>query len=50
MTFYIPPFWCGVIATVLGEFISLVIYAVVKKSGIQLFAESEVAWLTIWCS
>lgn len=30
MTFTIPPFWCGVIATVLGEFIALVIYAVVR--------------------
>lgn len=30
MTFTIPPFWCGVIATVLGEFIALVTYAVVK--------------------
>lgn len=31
MTFTIPPFWCGVIATVLGEFIALVVYAVVKS-------------------
>ena len=30
MTFTIPPFWCGVIATVLGESITLVIYAVVR--------------------
>ena len=30
MTFTIPLFWCGVIATVLGEFIALVVYAVVK--------------------
>ena len=30
MTFTVPPFWCGVIATVLGEFIALVVYAVVK--------------------
>lgn len=30
MTFTIPPFWLGVIATVLGEFITLVVYAVVK--------------------
>ncbi len=30
MTFTIPPFWCGVIATVLSEFIALVVYAVVK--------------------
>jgi hypothetical protein len=31
MTFTIPPFWCGVIATILGEFIALVVYAVVKN-------------------
>lgn len=30
MTFTIPPFWCGVIATVLGEFIALGTYGVVK--------------------
>lgn len=31
MTFTIPPrVWCGVIATVLGEFIALVTYAVIK--------------------
>jgi hypothetical protein len=30
MTFTIPPFWCGVIATIAGEFIALVAYAVVK--------------------
>lgn len=30
MTFTIPAFWLGVIATVLGEFIALVVYAVVK--------------------
>ena len=30
MTFTIPPFWCGVIAKVLGEFIALVTYAVGK--------------------
>lgn len=30
MTFTIPPFWCGVIATIGGEFIALVVYAVVK--------------------
>lgn len=31
MTFTIPPFWLGVIATVLGEFITLVVYAVVRN-------------------
>lgn len=30
MTFTIPPFWCGVIATVLGELAALVTYTVVK--------------------
>ena len=30
MTFTVPPFWCGVIATVLGEFAALVTYTVVK--------------------
>lgn len=30
MTFTIPAFWLGVIATVLGEFIALVVYAVIR--------------------
>jgi|GEM_PF-6499652 hypothetical protein len=30
MTFTIPPFWCGVIATIAGEFFALVTYAVIK--------------------
>ena len=25
---YIPPFWCGVIATILSEVIALVVYAI----------------------
>lgn len=30
MTFTIPPFWCGVIATVICEFLAIVVYSVVK--------------------
>lgn len=30
MIFTIPPFWCGVIATIAGKFIALVVFAVVK--------------------
>jgi len=30
MTFTIPAFWLGVIATVLGEFIALIVFAIVK--------------------
>lgn len=44
MTFTIPPFWCGVIATIAGEFFALVTYAVIKiikKSEIQPFAGNE---------
>ena len=31
MTFTIPPFWCGVIVTLVGEFVTVVIVAVVKS-------------------
>ena len=31
MTFTIPPFWCGVLATVIGEFLAIVVNYVVKK-------------------
>ena len=31
MTFTIPPFWCGVIATVLAEFIFIIIYSIISK-------------------
>lgn len=29
MTFYIPPFWCGVIATIVVEFVSITVLAIV---------------------
>ena len=32
MTFTIPPFWCGVLATVIGEFLATVVYSVIKKT------------------
>ena len=31
MTFFIPDFWCGVIATILAEFVALFIAAGIKK-------------------
>lgn len=31
MTFTIPAFWCGVIATVGVEFIAIIIYGLVNK-------------------
>lgn len=33
MTFYIPEFWCGVGATLLFEFISFIIYAILFYKG-----------------
>lgn len=30
MTFTIPPFWCGVLATVICEFLAIVVYSVIK--------------------
>lgn len=33
MTFYIPPFWCGVIATVVFEFVSLIVAAIAMSVG-----------------
>lgn len=31
MTFYIPPFWCGVIATLVIEFAVLIIYTMIRE-------------------
>lgn len=31
MTFTIPAFWCGVIATVLAELIAIIIYGIFGK-------------------
>lgn len=31
MNFYIPPFWCGVIATVIGEILAIVAHTVIKN-------------------
>ena len=31
MTFYIPEFWCGVIATILIEFIILTIFGILRR-------------------
>ena len=31
MTFTIPAFWCGVIATLLIEFVAIIIYGITKK-------------------
>jgi hypothetical protein len=31
MTFTIPPFWCGVLSTILAELIALIIAAIVQK-------------------
>lgn len=31
MTFTIPAFWLGVIVTLLGEFIALIVCAIIKK-------------------
>lgn len=31
MNFYIPQFWCGVISTVICEFLAIVVYSVVTK-------------------
>jgi len=31
MTFTIPAFWCGVIATILAEFVAIIIYGIVRK-------------------
>ena len=32
MTFTIPPFWCGVLATILAELIALIVAAIVQKA------------------
>lgn len=32
MTFTIPPFWCGVLATILAELITLIVAAIVQKT------------------
>lgn len=31
MTFYIPEFWCGVMTTIIIEFIILIVIAVYRK-------------------
>lgn len=31
MTFTIPPFWVGVITTILAEFIFIIIYGIISK-------------------
>lgn len=31
MTFTIPAFWCGVIATIIAEFVAIIIYAIISK-------------------
>ena len=31
MTFTIPPFWCGVIATLAGELIAIIVAALIKS-------------------
>ena len=31
MNFYIPPFWCGVIATLAGEIIAINVAALIKS-------------------
>lgn len=32
MTFTIPPFWCGVLATMFAELITLIVAAIVQKT------------------
>lgn len=32
MMFYIPPFWCGVIATVIGEVLALIVAVIVRQN------------------
>lgn len=32
MTFTIPPFWCGVISTILAELIAIIIAAIAQKA------------------
>ncbi len=32
MTFTIPPFWCGVLATILAELIALIVAAIAQKA------------------
>ena len=31
MTFTIPAFWCGVIATILAEVIAIIVYGIVHR-------------------
>ena len=30
MTFTIPPFWCGVLATIAGEVIAIIVTGIIK--------------------
>ena len=32
MTFTIPAFWCGVLATILAEFLAIVIYGIIHRN------------------
>lgn len=41
MNFYIPPFWCGVIATVICEFLAIVVHSVIKKTKNKRGNENE---------
>ena len=41
MNFTIPPFWCGVLATVICEFLAIVVYSVVKKAKNKRGNENE---------
>ena len=41
MTFTIPPFWCGVIATVICQFLAIVVSSVIKKTKNKRGNENE---------